>query len=344
MKTYLHLKNEPDWSITKGAQELHVALATYGMRALWPTLQPSMSKTERPIPATRFSPTPNLNVRFPPLPRTAAEVARMLSEESADPNLKQLIEIVHADPIVTQLVLRRINSAYYGLRRRVSEIHKAIALLGFLEVSNIVLTAAMLQLRESVSTREQEHIFEQLMQLSIGSAIYAQHLAQWLGLPYMRRVFTMGLLHTAGRLVLLYNRPDDYEALWYTYEDGAVPSAEAEHKIFGVSYLELNAKAAQEWHLPEELGQILSALETPHMLSAPELQLQAALVATGSALAEQLHLSGKSVPALPSQAALLLHQGLSESELVKRISDIRPQIEHYIHMLLKGNGESAAAS
>ena len=314
------------------------------MRALWPTLQqPSMPKPERPVPAIRFSQTPNLNVRFPPLPRTATEVARMLSDESADPNLKQLIAVVHADPIVTQLVLRRINSAYYGLRRRISEIDKAISLLGFLEVSNIVLTAAMLQLRESISTQEQEHIFEQLMKLSIGSATYAQQLAQWMGLPYARRVFTIGLLHTAGRLVLLYNRPDDYEALWYTNEDDAVPSAEAEHKIFGVSYLELNEKAAQEWHLPEDLGQILSTLETPQTLPTPELQLQAALVATGSSLTEQLHLTGRNIPVLPPQAAMLLHHGLSESELVERILNIRAQTDTYIHMLLVGDGESAAA-
>lgn len=75
-------------------------------------MQNPTTPSGRPVPATRFQ--ANLNVRFPPLPRTATEVARLLSDDTAEPNLEKLIEIVHADPIVTQLVLRRINSAYYG--------------------------------------------------------------------------------------------------------------------------------------------------------------------------------------------------------------------------------------
>lgn len=300
------------------------------------TMQNPTTPSGRPVPATRFQ--ANLNVRFPPLPRTATEVARLLSDDTAEPNLEKLIEIVHADPIVTQLVLRRINSAYYGLRRRITEIQKAIALLGFLEVSNIVLTAAMLQLREAVSNSEQEHIFENLMRLSVGGAVYAQRLAQWLGLPFARRVFTAGLLHTSGRLILLYNRPDDYEALWYTNEEGALPSADAERTIFGVSYLELNEQAAKEWNLPEELGVVLGKLETPKELPTPELKTQAALVATGSAVAEQLHLAHSETVLLPEQARLLLGYTLTEAQIVERLQAERDDVERYLHMLLKGNG------
>ncbi len=298
----------------------------------------SLTPSGHPVPATRFQ--ANLNVRFPPLPRTASEVARLLSDDSADPNLEKLIEIVHADPIVAQLVLRRINSAYYGLRRRVTEIQKAIALLGFLEVSNIVLTAAMLQLREAVSNPEQAHIFEDLMRLSVGGAIYAQRLAQWLELYWARRVFTAGLLHSSGRLILLYNRPDDYEALWYTNENGSLPSAEAERTIFGVSYLELNEQAAREWNLPETLGLLLGHLETPKNLSDPELQTQAALVATGSAIAEQLHLARNDTVILPPQARLLLGYTLTEAQMCKRLLEVRDEVERYLHMLLQGNGNA----
>ncbi|WP_072713985.1 HDOD domain-containing protein [Rhodothermus profundi] len=296
----------------------------------------SMTPSGRSVPATKFQ--ADLNVRFPPLPRTASEVARLLSDDSTEPNLEQLIEIVHADPIVTQLVLRRINSAYYGLRRRITEIQKAIALLGFLEVSNIVLTAAMLQLREAVSNPEQEHIFDNLMRLSVGSAIYAQRLSQWLQLPYARRVFTAALLHASGRLILLYNRPDDYEALWYTNEEGALPSADAERTIFGVSYLELNEQAANAWNLPEELGLMLSKLESPKELPTPELKTQAALVATGSAVAEQLHLTHHDTVFLPEQARLLLGYTLTEAQLIERLEAERSETERYLQMLLKGNG------
>ena len=103
-------------------------------------------QTETSVPATRFQQEPNLEIRFPPLSRTVSEVSAVV-DMAESPDTRRLAEIVHADPVTAALVLRRINSAYYGLRRRFSNVQQAVALLGFLEVCDIVLTAGMLKLR-----------------------------------------------------------------------------------------------------------------------------------------------------------------------------------------------------
>ena len=219
-----------------------------------------------PVPATRFERQPDLEMRFPPLPRTLAEVTRLLADAGEVPDTRRLADVTSADPVIAAAVLRRINSAYYGLRRRVGDLRKAVFLLGFLEVCNIVLTGGIMKLRDVLSSDEQAAIFERIMRMGVGAASYTQELALRLSLPLKHLAFTTGLLHIAGRLVLLYNKPDNYEALWFTCDTGRAPTIRDERTIFGTDYTELGGLAADQWHLPEDVARIIQYHLRPQLL------------------------------------------------------------------------------
>lgn len=228
-----------------------------------------MSSVNPATPATRFESLPDLDLKFPPLPRTVSEVSLLLAEQAEAPDTPRLVEIVDADPVVAAAVLRRINSAYYGLRRPVGDVRRATFLLGFEEVCNIVMTSGMLQLREVIAADEQATIFDLLMRQSVGAAYFTHFISQQLGLPNQRVAYTMGLLHTVGRLALLYNRPDDYEALWWTNDAGGFPSAASERSIFGVDHASLGAIACKHWNLPEEVVEVIRYHLTPALQEVP---------------------------------------------------------------------------
>ena len=251
-----------------------------------------MSEMHTFTPATRFENTPNVEMRFPPMPRTVAEVSHLLSEQSDVPDTPRLVEIVNQDPVMAASVLRRINSAYYGMRRRIGDIRKGVFLLGFLEVCNIVMTAAMIQLRDVLQTAEQEHIFDSIMDISTGAAHYAQEVAILVNLPHKSLAFSAGLLHSVGRLVLLYNKPDDYEALWYTSPDGLPPNDEDEQTIFGTDHAKLGALAANQWQLPEEIEEAIRYYQTPARASNAAAQDLARAVQVGAEAVRQLDLEG----------------------------------------------------
>lgn len=247
-----------------------------------------MLETQRIIPATRLERTPNFDMRFPPLPKTVTEVSNLIAQKADVPDTPQLVRIVNADPVVAASVLRRINSAFYGVRRRVGDIQKAVFLLGFDEVCDIVLTAGLMKLRDVLNSDEQTRIFEQIMRMSVGSAAYARKLAAFLALEQQTSAFTVGLLHTVGRLVLLYNRPDDYEALWCTNDHGFAPTVTSEQIIFGTDHAELGAMAADSWHLPEFVIRVIRFYLTPGHLEDLDLRTLALSLSISVTATERL--------------------------------------------------------
>ena len=298
-----------------------------------------MSDFSKISPGTRREWQPNFEIRFPPLPRTVTEVSKLLAQGSETPDTPKLVEIVNSDPVVGASVLRRINSAYYGMRTRVADIQKACFLLGFEEVCDIVLTAGMMKLADIFSTKSQIQIFEQIMQMSLGSANYNKKLAQHLDLTQKGFAFTTGLLHTVGRLVLLYNRPNDYEALWFTTEGGAPPTVTSEQIIFGTDHADLGAKAAENWLLPEEAVQVIRHYLTPGHIEDPEIRLLALCLSASTAATEQLCMDAddRAESFTPPAAvfALARQKQISANEIKQFIEANRDEVSSFIHSMVQ---------
>ncbi len=279
------------------------------------------------IPATRFAQVPDLELRFPPLPTTVVEVSRLLSDKVEVPDTFRLVEVVNHDPVVAASVLRRINSAYYGMRRLIADVRKAVFLLGFLEVSNIVLTAGMLRLKESLSSAEQEEIFTQVIRTSVCAAFFSQEMALFASLKSQPTAFSAGLLHSIGRLVLLYNKPHDYEALWWTRDDGFAPSIESETLIFGVDHARLGAQATQKWNLPDAIVEVVSHYNSPEEIQDVDVRLLAVAVAMSVSAAERVCLSGRKAPTGVADEALIAafakETGIAPAAVVERLESLR---------------------
>lgn len=277
-------------------------------------------------------------ISFPPLPHTVQSVSSLLSEMSVEPNTLQLAQIVDSDPMVAASVLRRINSAYYGVRRRIASVQKAVMLLGFLEVANLVLTAGMEQLEETLCPDEHSDAFERIMRTCIGTAQYAREIASHLNLSCEGQAFSAGLLHAVGRFIMLHNDPDAYEALWET--EGGLPSREAEKEAFGIDHARLGAVAADEWKLPGVLIKAIRYYPTPEKLDAEEQRLVARLVAVAASAINDTHLAD-GVEAereyTPTQelAALADEVGADVEPLGAFIEKKRPRIRSYVDTMLQ---------
>lgn len=289
------------------------------------------------IPATRFHQDPNLEIRFPPLPRTVSEVSALVDTAEV-PDMPRLAEVIHRDLITAALVLRRINSAYYGLRRRFSNIRQAVALLGFLEVCNLVLTAAMLKLRDVLPSPEQRAIFDHIIRVSTGSAFYTHHIATELGLCVRDSAFTVGLLHAVGRLVLLYNRAEDYEALWYTRDTDLVPSAGEEWLIFGMDHAEVGALAAGQWHLPILIEETIRYYLDPQRAPESDVRLLALALQASASISEQLCLQAdepaKATFDTPSALDVLIAEtGHAPEEVLGSLRAAQPRFFEYLQAM-----------
>jgi len=81
------------------------------------------------------------NIKLPVLPHAAVEFAQ--KSKSEDVTAKELGKIIEADGGLTCELLKQVNGAATGLRRRVSTAAQAIALLGLRTTKLLVLTVAV---------------------------------------------------------------------------------------------------------------------------------------------------------------------------------------------------------
>lgn len=287
------------------------------------------------IPAVTFD--------FPPLPKTLAEILKILSQPTAEPDNERLIEFVRRDPATTLYVIRRINSSYYSLPRRITEIKQAVTFLGFTEVCNLVLTAGLRQVffyLEETNTRD---IFQHLTLTSIAAAAFAKNLAVHLQLLLPETAYTAGLLHQLGRMVFLHRAPKKYEPLWLrgTSPSGTVvfvaPLIQQEQALFGTHYVDVGAAIAKNWCLPDELIALIGAHLSPERIADSGLRALAFTVAIGGATSQDLfkpERSGEdadqesdSVPALLAQLAS--NQKVRTEDLVWVLDEWREVVRQF---------------
>lgn len=278
------------------------------------------------------------SISFPPLPHTVESVSELLSEMGVEPNTLQLAQIVDSDPMVAASVLRRINSAYYGVRRRIASVQKAVMLLGFLEVANLVLTAGMVQLEETFGADEPSEIFRRIMRRCIGTAQYARELAGHLNHSSEGPAFSAGLLHAVGRLIILHNDADTYEQLWD--RAGGPPSRAEEENAFGIDHARLGAIAADEWKLPGLLIKAIRYYPTPEKLEEQEQRVVARVVAAAAAAIDCMRLADgidaeREYESTPELEALADEMDADPTQLAAFIEKKRPRVRSYVDTMMQ---------
>ncbi|WP_103028379.1 HDOD domain-containing protein [Salinibacter altiplanensis] len=225
-----------------------------------------------------------LDVSFPTLPSRIEEVEELIASGQTDP--AQLIDIVKHCPSASLNILRRANSAYYGLRHEVESVGQAVRLLGFIEVTSIVILEGANEMREQLTNHTD--LLDRILYASIFTGRFTQQLARQLDLDdaWTHLAFSVGLIHMMGRLVLLYSAPDPYGAL-AAEKDAPLPEADEEHRLLGESHRALALQASRHWNLSDRVCSILDTAIDLAGRPAGRQRTLAVAVRAGSALALQ---------------------------------------------------------
>ena len=88
---------------------------------------------------------------------------------------------------------------------------------------------------------------------SIATAICADKLAQILKLDDVEEIFTAGLLHDMGKVLLGTFVEIDDEPIKDLVNNGNLSFNEAEQAVLGIDHAEAAAELLQSWNLPEKV-------------------------------------------------------------------------------------------
>jgi putative nucleotidyltransferase with HDIG domain len=195
---------------------------------------------------------------LPTLPAAALKVIQQTY--SSETTASQVAEALATDQALAARVLRLSNSAYYGLSRQISALQDAVVVLGMHSVRNLALVASSYPWL-SKPLKGYGLGPRQLWTHSFGTAVGAQLVAKRAHLPSADAVFTAGLLHDIGKVVLSVWLEDKISALYSLAVHEGVPFDVAERKVLGFDHTEIGLYVAEQWNLPQP---ILDAIRYHH--------------------------------------------------------------------------------
>ncbi len=176
----------------------------------------------------------------------------------------ELAQVLSTDQALTAKLIRISNSAFYGFARRVSTVREAVLVLGFKQVRQLAVGAAIMN---NFRPRRPGEAFD--LDLfwghSVAVAVAAETVARKTRRAKPEDAFTAGILHDIGRLAIRQLMPDEFERAVELAITGECSLHAAERTTTGYSHEEIGRALGEKWKFPSHLIDAVAEHHNPRM-------------------------------------------------------------------------------
>lgn len=198
------------------------------------------------------------------LPALPVVVSRVL-EESQKENVTAttLEKLIGSDQALAAKTLRVVNSAYYGMSKKIDSLSQAVVILGMQQIRNLVLSVSAMGLL-SGQTPKQKQAHRNHWMHALATASAALTLARKKRIPSHEQevAFIAGLLHDIGRLFLFTNFTEAYCAI-----DERARAGErlewVEKQELGLTHSQVGQVLGHVWNFPDRICALMGEHEGP---------------------------------------------------------------------------------
>ena len=155
--------------------------------------------------------------------------------------------------------MRTCNSPFYGLPRRVKTLSRAVALLGFKAVRNLVLVHSLPWRRTSTAAFAEQLVWTHSTSVALASRIICDQTK--VGDP--EEALLGGLMHDAGRLALNLILPEEYSVVMREIYNREGRSVDLEQAALGLDHTMAGEMVLRKWSFPDELVRIAADHHKP---------------------------------------------------------------------------------
>ena len=193
------------------------------------------------------------------LPAAAERVLRITDNENADAD--ELCEAVQNDPVLVARILRRLNSSYYALSQKISDLKAAIGLLGLREIRNLALTVFVSRVFDGNAVHG-VYNRENLWAHSVGVAVASRLVARVCGLAGCEEAYIAGLLHDIGLILLDQTLPRHFQKLIELLNE-QTPTHVVELQMLAFDHAMLGGFVARRWNFPDSVADAIAFHHQP---------------------------------------------------------------------------------
>ena len=203
---------------------------------------------------------------LPSPPDNYLRLVQVLDSENAD--ARQVAQVISRDPAMSAKILQLVNSAFFGIGRRISSIEQTVTLLGFLRIKALVLTQHIFE-KYSPARYVPGFSIDRLWEHSLSVAELARQISTAEGQKDDRpdQAYTAGLLHDIGMLILASQYPGGFAEIMRERPSSIDRLLEIERQQFSLTHAELGAHLLALWLLPARIVEAVALHHTPGQVS-----------------------------------------------------------------------------
>ena len=190
------------------------------------------------------------------LPHVFVRIGQLIDDPGS--SSADIAKVVSQDPSFTLRLLRVANSVLYRFPAAVDTVAKAVSIIGTAQIRNLALSMSVASSFEGLPNELVS--MENFWRHSLFCALSARHLAKLAGGCDPDALFTAGLLHDIGELIIFNRLPEQATQvlLMVLDSDEEIPIYQAERELMGFDHSEVGGELARQWHLPSLLEECIA--------------------------------------------------------------------------------------
>ena len=188
---------------------------------------------------------------IPTFPRALMDLFEAIQSPSG--SVAEVARIISSDVGLTAQVLRLVNSSYFSLPSRVSDVLQAVHLLGFEVVRSVAVVSGVFGLFQTAGVDME--MIQNIEEHSLATGTIAQRIARHEGIAKenIDQIQCAGMLAHIGSLFLFANRPREAMQIQQELNRTGEDIIAAERRQFGASHAELGGALLRLWGFSDQV-------------------------------------------------------------------------------------------
>jgi len=187
---------------------------------------------------------------IPTLPSIVFELNKQLQDPDA--SVARISKTIEKDQAMALKILKLVNSAFYGLQSKISDIRNAVVLLGFNAVRNAIVSLAVIE-AFGKNNRLKDFDITDFWKHSLAVAVASKSISVKSRTNSPDNCFVGGLLHDVGKVILAQYFQELFVSVWNAMQKDMTTFYEAEQKVLPTHHAVIGAHLVTKWQLPQGL-------------------------------------------------------------------------------------------
>lgn len=186
---------------------------------------------------------------LPTLPFVLDRIIQVMDDPKS--SAADLKDTIIKDQSISAKILSLANSAFYGMPNKVTDLTRAIVVLGFNTVVDVAMSVSVTKIFGGDSSLEFDK--KEFWTYSVSCAEAAKLVAEKINIRQAEYAYLLGLLHDLGKVILSNFFVEEYDEAVINAKLNNSSLTEEEINIFGFDHTEAARVLGLKWKLPDKI-------------------------------------------------------------------------------------------